>query len=73
MLAESRLAYKPLTKAELGQILIEFSTVKDAQNLLGGPRLIKKSELSKIYRDKQKQNQLIQQGSLKALAIPRCV
>ena len=50
MLANSRLAYKPLTKAELGRILLDFSTVKEAENPLAEPRFIKRSELVKIFK-----------------------
>ena len=59
MLAESRLAYKPLTKAELGRILLDFSTVKDAENPLAEPRFIKRSELFEILRKVTKLKQLI--------------
>ena len=50
MLAESRLAYKPLTKAELGAILLEFSTVKSASEPLDSPRFIKRSEFFENFR-----------------------
>ena len=59
MLAESRLAYKPLTKAELGRFLIDFSTVKEAENPLAEPRFIKRSELFENFRKVTKLKQLI--------------
>ena len=59
MLAESRLAYKPLTKAELGQILIDFSTVKEAENPLAEPRFIKRSEFFENFRKVTKLKKLI--------------
>ena len=59
MLAESRLAYKPLTKAELGAILLEFSTVKSASEPLDSPSLIKRSEFFENFRKVTKLKQLI--------------
>ena len=50
MLEASYKAHKPLTKAELGQIIEEFSTVKEAKNPSEKSKTLRISSICKYLR-----------------------